>query len=972
MISFALALFAAPAAPFQGAAADAAANEWVAVRAGTIHLVDAGKVVTNGTMLVHDGVIVAIGTDVQVPSTARVVDYGSAATIVPGFIAPDTRLADGAAPERTANPELRASDGYDAYGNYARVLAGGVTSAYVTPARARLIGGQAAIVKLAGDDPLARLVSEPVAIHGSIDADARNVPGYWRVPIPATVDVGIGRPLEQLPRTTGGAILALEELLDGVRAGVELEPYGPTTIGQLTPLVQAKLPWCMSANDTYEIRALLDLAKRRGMKLVLDGAAGAAPLAKELAEAKVGVVWEVPFAPNRAGQDRGKGADAEWPDYTVASTLVEAGVPVAVSCNALTPLSDLRFAAVLARRGGMSAAEALRAITLTPAELFGVADRVGSLKAGKDADFVVMSGEPMEFGSTVVATWVGGELAYDAAAAAAAKPGAKKSRNAAVVVRADEIHVGDGTIVAPGEVLAVDGRIVEVGARVARPAGAVVVDVPALMPGIVDPMGRLGLDGRRGTPDPEFDLTLLLEPGDETDVRVARAGVTTVVLDSPGMSGAGAPMIAYHPSSQDLDEMVVDPMAAIRLSWPDNDRRRSGRMVKALLEKAVEYREKTAEYEQKLAEWTPEPARPEFRLPSTEEDKSSDESSEEGDEKDDDKKDKKKKKDKENDPDPITGIWVGEVVLAEAAEEGGTAVTERLRLQVRLDDGALEGWLRCASVSDRLVEVAGDYTVDSGEFTLTGLGSIGSFTLSGKIGDISKEPEGPVAFEGRLVGGSLDVAAKAERTSREYPVAKRPAHDDEEAAAPEEPKGKPRPPRYDGNLEQYLRAMRGEVAVLCAVDRADEILDCVDAFEQAGIRPVLVGAEEALSVAGRLQGRIAGVLLSHQIVTGGTVDSIANRYAQFQAAGIPVAFYSEAEEGAVDLPFVAAYAVDKGMSPTGALRALTSDAARIMAIDDRVGRIAPGLSADLVALTGSPFEPTSTVVRVWVAGNEVR
>jgi imidazolonepropionase-like amidohydrolase len=978
MISFALALFAAPVAPWT--IQDDRASGWVAVRAGTIHLVENDRVVTGGTLLVHDGRIVAVGNDVKVPAGARIVDYGASAVLIPGLVAADSSLAAGALPDRTANPDLVATDGYDAYGSYTRILAGGVTSAYVTPSRARLVTGQAAVVKLAGDDPAARIVKAPVAIDGSIAAEARNVPGYWRMPIPATADIGIDAPLPQLPRTTAGAILAYEELLAGVANGVELDVYGPRTIGQLAPLVRAKLPWRITADETHEIRALLGLAKTHGLTLVIEGAQGAAPLAEELAAAKVGVVFELPFNPNQPGADRGKGADAVWPDMTVASHLVEMGVKVAIDAAPGMPLGELRTAAILARRGGMSAAAALRAVTLSPAEFYGVADRIGSLSVGKDADFVVLSGAPMEFGSTVTATWVEGEVVYEVGVETD-----DLKRPDVVVVRAGEVHVGDGTVHRPGEVLVVDGRIIEIGERVARPGGARVVDVPALMPGMIDALGRLGLDGRRSTPEPAYDLTRLLEPGDETDTRVAKSGVTTVVLDSGGMSGAGAPLIAYHPSAQDLDDQVVDALAAIRLTWADSDRRRSGKMVLDLLEKATKYRAEWIEYRGKLAAWSPEAPRPEFKLPEPvkkaeaaaevaegEGDKPAAEG--EGEKKDDEKKDKKKKKEKEVDPDPLTGIWVGDVVVTPAVEGGAAAVTSRLRLQAKLDGTSVEGHLRCSALSNELIAVAGSYAADTGAFTLSGLGTLGNVTLTGTLSDTSTEPEAAVTFTGRAKVGDLDLEAKAERTSRDFPVAKRPTPAVVEEAKPaEEPKGKPKAPRFDANLEAYVRAMDGTLAIICEVERADEILACVDAFERAGIRPVLLGASEAHTVADRLRGRVRGVLLSHQIVADGpTIDDTVNRYTRLQGAGIPVAFYSAAEEGAVDLPLMAAFAVAKGMSPTAALRALTSDSAAMLAIEDRVGRIAVGLSADLVALSGAPFDPTTEVLRVWVAGDEVR
>ena len=97
-----------------------------------------------------------------------------------------------------------------------------------------------------------------------------------------------------------------------------------------------------------------------------------------------------------------------------------------------------------------------------------------------------------------------------------------------------------------------------------------------------------------------------------------------------------------------------------------------------------------------------------------------------------------------------------------------------------------------------------------------------------------------------------------------------------------------------------------------------------------------------------------------------------NRYAELQNAGIPVAFHSAAEEGAIDLPLMASYAISQGMSPAGALAALTHAAAEMLAIDDRVGRLAPGLDADVLLLDGSPFDVSTGVLRVWVNGREVR
>ena len=133
---------------------------------------------------------------------------------------------------------------------------------------------------------------------------------------------------------------------------------------------------------------------------------------------------------------------------------------------------------------------------------------------------------------------------------------------------------------------------------------------------------------------------------------------------------------------------------------------------------------------------------------------------------------------------------------------------------------------------------------------------------------------------------------------------------------------------------------------------------------------------DAWKVADKIRGRVSGILLTQRVmwVEPKTGAQKRNRYAELAAAGIPVAFHSAAEEGAAELPLMAAYAVSQGMSPEAALRALTFDAARMLTIDERVGRIQPGLDADIVLFDRSPIEAGlagASVVRVWINGREV-
>ena len=619
-----------------GSAPPTVEGSLVAIQAGTIHAVEGGRVIEGGgTLLIRDGKIVGLGTkDFEVPAGARVVDYGPDAVIIPGLVAVDSNLSGYSASDRTAEPGLSAADEFDTYGNYKSILATGVTTVYLAPARARLIGGHGAVVKLAGEPGKSRILADAASIHGSISADARSTQGYWEPPVPATVDVGMGVERPQLPRTTMGAIVALKELIALAAAPANSDEFGPYAGADLSKLIKAGARWRMTAETTSEIRALVDLFSENGLPLVLDGASQAGDLADWLATKKVPVVVYSNLTPNRPLSDRGKDESSQWPDFELASKLRKAGVTVAVAPARYSSVGDLRLNAGLARKGGMSSVDALAAITSSAARVLGVEARVGSLTSGKDADLVVLSGSPLESTSGVLATWVDGEVAY------------KSSETGSVVLEVKDLYVGNGEILSPGQVLMENGRIVEVGRRVSHPVGCTVVRGIAAMPGMIDTMGHLGLEGSTKVPSTDFKLQSIVEPGDFADRRVAQAGVTTVVMTPRGTSNSGAPAMAYKPAGTDYEQMVIADPAALHLEWSDANRLKSGENVRGLLAKAVEYKKSWEEYEAAIAAWVPPAEEPEEATEAKDDDKesaSSDESKEPEDSKDDDDKSKKKK-----------------------------------------------------------------------------------------------------------------------------------------------------------------------------------------------------------------------------------------------------------------------------------------------------------------------------------------
>lgn len=903
----------------------------IAIKAGKIHTLGDAGIVENAVMIVRDGRVVSVTAGGIVAPGMQLVDYGSDATIIPGLVSASSGLARGMPDPRSAAPGLSALDNFDFFANRISALASGVTSTYIDPAAGRLVTGTGAVVKLGGEGREHRTVNGASAIDGSVAADAYNTPGFWEPPVPATVDVGMGQEEPQLPHSLQGAIFALERLLAGAM-GAETEGFGPHATSELGQAIAGGAAWRFTANSEEEIRAIARFAGRNKLELVIDGGRAAGSAADMLASAGVGVIFE-PTHRLGTATNWGKSQDSEWPSLSIPAELLGAGVPIAIAPGSNHSINSLWALGILASQGNFSNLDALRAVTLTPAELLGADDRIGSLGVGKDADFVVLNGAPMLASTSIKATWVDGELIYTS------------PESSAVVLEVDELFIGDGTVLRPGQLLMDSGRIMEVGEVVAHPKGAVIVHGKAAMPGIVDALGHLGLEGSRRSPSSSVPLSRILDINGEGAKRVAQAGVTTVVLSPTSLNGNGTSMTAYKPAAADYDDLIVEDVAAVRLTWSSTDRYSIGKGIISQLERAVKYRADWAEYHEAMSTWTP-PAPVVAEADDDEEEAPSDE---EGDDKDDEKK---KKKSKEKDLDPLTGVWTASADWGNARFQFSDGPSE--------ETTELYGSLRSDELSSNLLRFEGTYDHDDDE--LNAMGVAGSLSILAKLDD--EKLEGTINIDG------AEYKFEATRESRGYQVAGR-SEVRKPGASPKAPKGLPKQPEFDAYLDPLARAMDGDVAVIVTANRDDEILACVSAFEAAGIKPVLFGAAEIHKVKDQVAGRIAGVLPGHWPLRSAEGIATVNRFAELQEAGIPVAFYSAAEEGAGDLLLLAAYAVVEGMSPVGALMALTSDAAMLLDIDDRVGRLSAGLDADVLLLDRSPMQVTARVQRTWVLGREV-
>src|SRR5207253_1011423 len=183
------------------------------------------------------------------------------------------------------------------------------------------------------------------------------------------------------------------------RAGTRQLSAPKADLEALIPVVEGRMPLIIQANRMDEIDAALALAREYGMKIMISGGAEAWMTAERLAAAHVpvltGAMSNIPSSYSTLNQRQEN-----------AGLLTKAGVRVVIVATGGSDVTqfnarNIKYEAGNAVAYGMSHDDALRAVTLTPAELFGISDRVGSLQPGRDANVVVWSGDPFEFSTQV-------------------------------------------------------------------------------------------------------------------------------------------------------------------------------------------------------------------------------------------------------------------------------------------------------------------------------------------------------------------------------------------------------------------------------------------------------------------------------------------------------------------------------------------------------------------------------------------
>jgi imidazolonepropionase-like amidohydrolase len=368
----------------------------IAITGGRVFPVS-GPSIERGTVLIRNGRIVAVGSDVTIPAGATRID-ATDKWVTPGLVDLNTELGlievgfGAGANESSAKGQDAIAASFQPWValNTRSVLIppareGGVTTVAVWPVGG-LIGGQGALVDLLDGSMTDMLLAAPVGMAGQVSDDG---------------GAGVGARGELFGRLRDLLENAREygrRKADYDRGQMRPVPYRREDLEALLPVVAGKLPLVLAADRAADIEAALTLAADLNVRIVIAGGAEAWQVADELAIAKVAVLTG---AMNNIPQS----FDALGSRQEDAALLRRAGVAVALIGNGggfeeLYNVRNLRYEAGNAVAYGMTWDDALRAVTLTPAEVFGVADRVGALAPGLEANVVVWSGDPFEFATS--------------------------------------------------------------------------------------------------------------------------------------------------------------------------------------------------------------------------------------------------------------------------------------------------------------------------------------------------------------------------------------------------------------------------------------------------------------------------------------------------------------------------------------------------------------------------------------------
>jgi len=399
-----------------------AAARPVALVGATVHTVS-GPTIENGTVVMDGGKITAVGSSVAVPTDATVVQL-QGKHLYPGLVSPNTVLGlveinsvrgtVDVAETGAINPNVRAEVEINPDSELLPVArANGITSALVIPRGGssqgspfNAIPGTSALVHLDGWTFEDMTVRAPVGLHVQWP-NMTPVHAFFELRSDEDQKKERDKTLQTLTSAFEDARAYMRATQAEGRAGVPRHDRDPRWEAMI-PALKGEIPVFIHANALDQIRAALRFADQESLKrVVLVGGYDAGRVADELRHRDIAVILNPTLAEPRRVDEPYDAA------FTPAATLQRAGVRFCISdggqAGTAMNARNLAYNAAMAAAFGLPRDQALKAVTLYPAQILGVGDKVGSIEVGKIADLIVTTGDPLEIETKVERVWTAGK-----------------------------------------------------------------------------------------------------------------------------------------------------------------------------------------------------------------------------------------------------------------------------------------------------------------------------------------------------------------------------------------------------------------------------------------------------------------------------------------------------------------------------------------------------------------------------------
>jgi imidazolonepropionase-like amidohydrolase len=394
----------------------------LALKGGKVMTITKGTI-ENGVVVMENGKITAVGaaSAVAIPKGARVIDV-TGMTVYPGLIDSHTRLGlteisavdmtnDTQEPSDPITPQIRVADAFHAESELIPVARlNGITNAIVSPTARNTLPGQLSFIQLDGKDRDEMLMVQDLALPLNFNGRQRRNESFANSRFPST-RMGVAAQLRQAlidAQDYGQKWGDYEKKLAEWNSKPESErkdrpsaPKRDLKLESLQPYLKRERPVVLTADTTSDVKVALELAREFNLKVILSGVMRADSMFDEIAALKVPVVLGEIYDSPRSNQRY----DAI---FRVPAELAKRGVKIAFASYDSHQVRNLPYAAGYAVAYGLPYEEAMKALTIYPAEIWGVADRLGSLEAGKVANVVVANGDPLELKTDVKMVFIQG------------------------------------------------------------------------------------------------------------------------------------------------------------------------------------------------------------------------------------------------------------------------------------------------------------------------------------------------------------------------------------------------------------------------------------------------------------------------------------------------------------------------------------------------------------------------------------